>query len=313
MNSWVLLVTSLPTRSATVRMRVWRALKGVGAAVLRDGVYLLPDMAATRQVFEEQAGEISRYGGVAYVLNLGKIQEKQASEFRALFDRSQDYGRLLESARRIRPMLTRRRLPPAVRALRRAQRDYAMIHNTDYFSGPAAEQIASLLSEMDVIVAELMSSGEPLARDGRIQHLDKKKYRARIWVTRSRPWIDRLASAWLIRRFIDPKGRVIWLKDPKNCPPKALGFDFDGAAFTHVGSRVTFETLLASFGLENDAALIRLGVLVHYLDVGGVPVAEAPGLELLLRGARDAITNDDRLFSAASRIFDHLYKAYQER
>ena len=146
---------------------------------------------------------------------------------------------------------------------------------------------------------------------GRIPRLHRKDYRSRTWATRARPWVDRLASAWLIKRFIDPKARIVWLKDPKRCPRNALGFDFDGATFTHVGARVTFENLLASFSLEDDKALLRLGALVHYLDVGGVPVAEASGVESLLKGARESIADDNKLLNEASRIFNHLYNAYQ--
>ncbi|MDO8704054.1 MAG: chromate resistance protein, partial [Sulfuricaulis sp.] len=90
----------------------------------------------------------------------------------------------------------------------------------------------------------------------------------------------------------------------------ALGFDFDNAAFTHVGVRVTFEVLLASFGLDEDPALARLGGLVHYLDVGGVPVAEAAGLEMILNGARQQFVDDDKFLKEASRTFDFLYTSY---
>jgi hypothetical protein len=124
--------------------------------------------------------------------------------------------------------------------------------------------------------------------------------------------VDRLASAWLIRRFIDPRAKFRWLKDVKRYPKAALGFDFDGATFTHVGARVTFETLLASFGLESDPALVRLGSVVHCLDVGGVPVAEAAGIESVLRGMRAQIIDDNKLLAEASRIFDHLYLSYQK-
>ncbi|MBS1236756.1 MAG: ChrB, partial [Proteobacteria bacterium] len=128
-----------------------------------------------------------------------------------------------------------------------------------------------------------------------------------------RPWVDRLASAWLIKRFIDPKARIVWLKDPKTCPRRALGFDFDGAVFTHVGARVTFEVLLASFALEDDKGLERLGQLVHYLDVGGVPVPEAAGLETILNGARRQHADDDRLLAEAAKTFDYLYNAFSQK
>jgi hypothetical protein len=121
-----------------------------------------------------------------------------------------------------------------------------------------------------------------------------------------------MASAWLIKRFIDPKANFVWLKDPKRCPKRALGFDFDGAAFTHVGSRVTFEVLAASFGLESDAALMRIGAVVHCLDVGGAPVAEAPGLAAVLAGARARLSSEDALLAEASRVFDNMYANFSQ-
>jgi hypothetical protein len=121
-----------------------------------------------------------------------------------------------------------------------------------------------------------------------------------------------MASAWLIRRFIDRKASFLWLDDPKRCPKKALGFDFDGAAFTHVDGRVTFEVLAASFGLAGDPAIARIGAIVHCLDVGGVPVAEAPGVEAVLAGARAAAADDDKLLAEASRLFDNLHRNYSQ-
>jgi hypothetical protein len=97
--------------------------------------------------------------------------------------------------------------------------------------------------------------------------------------------VDRVASAWLIRRFIDPDARFLCLKEPQDCPPEAVGFDFDGAEFTHLGARITFEVLMASFDLDEDRALRRIGALVHYLDVGGIPVPEATGFAAILAGA----------------------------
>ena len=118
-------------------------------------------------------------------------------------------------------------------------------------------------------------------------------------------------SAWLIRRFIDPEARFRWLGTPSECPKSALGFDFDGAAFTHVGDRVTFETLMASFGLEADAALMRLGTIVHALDVGGDPVPEAKGFEAVMAGARERLTDDDALLAQMSTVLDSLYAHFE--
>jgi len=122
--------------------------------------------------------------------------------------------------------------------------------------------------------------------------------------------VDRLACAWLIRRFIDHQARFVWLTDPAGSTPVprgALGFDFDGARFTHVGARVSFEVLIAAFGLEKDARLQRIAGAVHYLDAGGIPVPEAAGLESVLSGLRELHANDDALAAAAAAVFDALY------
>ncbi|KAB2873555.1 MAG: chromate resistance protein, partial [Burkholderiaceae bacterium] len=140
---------------------------------------------------------------------------------------------------------------------------------------------------------------------------DAARYRGRVWATRRRPWVDRLASAWLIRRFIDPLARFVWLESPADCPKRAIGFDFDGATFTHSGAMVTFETLLASFDLQTPA-LLRLGVLVHALDLGGVIPPEAAGVERVLAGMQEAIADDDRLVLAAAGVFEGLLVAFEK-
>ncbi|MBW8816611.1 MAG: chromate resistance protein, partial [Caulobacterales bacterium] len=123
--------------------------------------------------------------------------------------------------------------------------------------------------------------------------------------------IDRVASAWLIRRFIDPAAKFLWLAKPTDCPKKALGFDFDGATFTHVGDRVSFETLMASFGCDDDPALLRLAAMVHVLDVGGEPVPEAAGFEAVMAGARARLDDDDALLVEMAGVLDSLYAHFQ--
>ncbi len=119
-----------------------------------------------------------------------------------------------------------------------------------------------------------------------------------------------MASAWLIQRFIDPQARFLWLASPQDCPADALGFDFDQAAFTHVGQRVTFEVLLASFGLESDRGLMRLGAMVHALDIGGAYVPEAAGFEVMLSGARQHAADDDQLLVQMSGVLDVFYRHF---
>ena len=124
-------------------------------------------------------------------------------------------------------------------------------------------------------------------------------------------WIDRVASAWLIRRFIDPEAKFVWLKRVKDCPKRAVGFDFDGAEFTHADSKVTFEVLVASFGLNQDVGLVRLGALIHHLDVGGIPIAEGPGFSTIMAGARALQPDDGALLKAMTPVLDSLYAGYK--
>lgn len=157
------------------------------------------------------------------------------------------------------------------------------------------------------VAQTLLSPGEPQAVDAAVQRCELASHQGRTWATRRYLWGDRVASAWLIRRFIDPNARFLWLEVPIDCPSDALGFDFDRAAFTHVGERVTFEVLVASFGLERERGLARLGRMVHALDVGGVFVPEASGFEAMLAGARQRCTDDDQLLAEMSVVLDSLH------
>lgn len=301
MNFLALFVT-LPTRQSAGRMRVWRALRALGCATLRDGVYLLPESEAHAAALSGVAEEVRRVEGGAELFLLTGRDEPQRARLVALFDRSEDYARLLAAIGKARR--------GDAKALRTLRRDFAALCAIDFFPGEARRQAEAALK-----AREAAASGEPGSVTGRIRRLAQTDFRGRTWATRKHLWVDRMASAWLIRRFIDRKATFLWLDDPKRCPKQALGFDFDGAAFTHVDGRVTFEVLAASFSLDADPALMRIAQIVHCLDVGGVPVAEAAGIEAVLAGARAALANegdDDQLLKEASRIFDSLYTNYRQ-
>ncbi len=254
MVAWHVLIVSLPTRLTTERMRVWRALKALGCGVLRDGVYLMPALAGARAAFAHQASEVVAAGGQAQVLSLDASDEAQAALFRALFDRAEEYAALKSAIDILRGEIKRGAATSLIRESTQLQKNFASLAAIDYFPGPAREQIQALLEEVSQQIAVKANPDEPHAATGKVKRLDRAQYQGRTWATRKNMWVDRMASAWLIARFIDADARFKWLAKPADCPKKALGFDFDGAAFTHVGSRVTFEVLLASFGLDEDAA-----------------------------------------------------------
>lgn len=293
------LFASLPTRQSAGRMRIWRALRALGCATLRNGVSLLPASEGHAAVLEQIAGEVRAVQGTADLYRLGGRDEQHDEELRALFDRGTDYARLLAAIAAVNP--------PDEQAVRGLRRELDALIAIDYFPGEARRQAEAAMSALAAA-----TGGEPAAISRKIRRLAGGDFQGRIWATRKHLWVDRMASAWLIRRFIDRKAKFLWLDNPRKCPKQALGFDFDHATFTHVGGRVTFEVLAASFGLEVDRALARIAAIVHCLDVGGVPVAEAAGIEAVLAGLRAAAVDDDRLLADASRVFDSLYANFQQ-
>ena len=299
---WLNLITSLPTDTATVRMRVWRSLKASGVAVLKDGVYLLPERPDCRRVLEQAAREVQEAGGSAYVL---QVQAPANADFVPLFDRSADHAALLAELAPVQTLLAAGDVAQATRQCRKLRKAQAQLAQTDYFPGEARHQVERALGDLEAAIARASAPDEPRASGSAITRRAPADYQGRTWATRARPWVDRLASAWLIRRHIDPQARILWLAQPQDFPADALGFDFDGATFSHTEGRVTFEVLLASFGLQTPA-LDRLGALVHFLDVGGVQTPEALGVESVLAGLRDTLTDDDTLLHAASTVLDGL-------
>ena len=308
---WAILIVTLPTQPNAVRLRIWRALKSLGCGALRDGAYLLPDEHAAQ--LEALAQEAREHGGTASVLTLAPRNAAQRDELLLLFDRAEAYAQWRETVTTLHAESDRLSETEARRRLRGVADALQALRSIDYYPGAAAQQAEADLAHLRRSVEAHLSQGEPhsLADDG-IKRLDRAKFQGKTWATRARPWVDRLACAWLIKRFIDRQAQFIWLPDKEgalNTPRGALGFDFDGARFTHVGARVTFEVLAASFGLDADARLLRVAAAVHYLDAGGIPVPDAAGLESMLGGLRELHADDDKLVTAAAAIFNALYAA----
>lgn len=304
-----ILILTLPTQPNAVRVRVWRSLKALGCGALRDGAYLLP--AEHAALFEPLAAEVREHGGSAMVLSLSPQNDVQRGELLALFDRAEAYALWRDSATALQAELPALGETEARRRGRGVAESLQALRRIDYFPGAATEQAQLAMDALRQALDAQFSKGEPQAqRDHGIERLDASRFQGKRWTTRERPWVDRLACAWLIRRFIDPLARFVWLPDPAGSTPAprgALGFDYDGARFTHVGARVTFEVLIAAFGLDTDARLQRIAPAVRYLDAGGIPVAEAAGLESVLGGLRELHAEDDALAAAAAAVFDALY------
>lgn len=307
-EDWQLLVATQPTGNAALRMRVWREIRRLGAAILRDGAYLLPARDEPARAFGQLAREVEEGGGAAHVMRVA-ADDQQKAAWRTLFDRSSDYGDLLKRCQKLGRRIGRERVDALRKEVRALEAEFAAVASIDYFPGAANEQLAAALADLRQAVERLAAPDEPVAVTGRIAARERSRYTGRVWATRRELWVDRVASAWLIRRFIDPDARFVWFARPADMPKRAVGFDFDGAEFTHVAGRVTFEVLAMSFGLNHDAALVAIGTIVHALDAGGATVDEAAGVELVLKGLRRSHADDDDFLAAAGAAFDALYAA----
>lgn len=306
MNKFYALILSLPSSSPTERMRIWRSLKTTGAAVLRDGVYILPSDEQHKKTFELTAEQVVNAGGSAYVVI---IEEPQGESFESLFDRASEYAQLIEQSVALSKKLKPKLILDQIKEARKLRKQYESLLAIDFYTGESSRQANRALEELELAIASVQSPGEPHAVKRKITKLNIKNYQGKKWATRSSLWIDRLASAWLIRKYIDPKASFMWLKSIKDCPKAALGFDFDGATFTHIDGLVTFEVISQSFGIE-DSAIKRLGAVIHALDVGGIQPAEAQGIEAIIAGLKGSSTSDDELLEKASGVFDALVGAF---
>jgi len=306
-DSWLALIVSLPSASTTARMRIWRAVKALGCAALRDGAYLLPAQAEQAAQLQALADEALQEGGQAWLLQVQSRDMAEQAAFQALFDRTADYAPWLEELAQARQTLSGLGTTELGRLQRKHARAYGAIRKIDFFPAETSIRAEAQWRDFNNAIDAIQSPGEPQPAAGRIARRDRMQYQGRLWATRRHLWVDRVASAWLIQRFIDPHARFAWLEAPADCPPDALGFDFDGATFSHVGERVTFEVLLTSFGLEGDRGLSRLADMVHALDVGGAATPEASGFEAVLAGARKRWPDDDALLADIGGVLDSLH------
>ena len=310
---WLLLTASLPGQDASAaRVRLWRGLKDLGVASLRDGVSLAPAADAMRARLTEIRAGVQEAGGSAWLLELPSQTTPVERQLRALFDRSESYAKFLPAVAALRKALPSLDEAAVRQRLRELEAELDALVALDFFPGAPQARARETLDKLRARINQRFSPAEPTSVAGRVPPRRLADYRKQRWATRKRMWVDRVASAWLIRQFIDHDATFVWLHRPADCPRDAHGFDFDGAEFTHVGERVTFEVLMHAFGLERDGGLKHLARLVHFLDVGGEAVAEAAGFEAVLAGLRDSSADDDALLAAATPVLDALYDHFSK-
>ena len=307
---WLLFVHQLPTSPSNLRVRTWRRLQQLGALALKQAVYVLPDSPAAREDFAWLKTEIEGAGGEASVFAGASIDTWSDDALIEAFrrERQSAYGALardLDACLRRRPG-PRRRPPaagPSARAVAAFRERLAALERIDFFGSAGRDRAAALLAQLETVPGRGTAASGPSPRD-------RREYQRRLWVTRPRPGVDRMGSAWLIRRFIDPAARFGFVADRDAAPRDAIPFDMFGVELTHRGGQCTFETLCGDFGLD-DPALRHVAAIVHDLDVKDARFnpAEAPSVGLLIDGLQLAHADDDELLSHGMALFEALYRA----
>lgn len=313
MDAWLLLILSLPPQPSSIRVRVWRRLQAQGAVALKNSVYLLPFSPENYERFQWLTQEVAKGGGEATLLKVDRIENMRADEVIRLFHnaREEDYRRLAERYRKLLRDLDRT-AKGAIAARRtdelaRLAREMERLREIDFFDAPGFQEVKRLKETIDM---RLHPPSSPAPTHVQVP-LDSLK--GRRWVTRPRPHVDRIASAWLIKRFVDPEAELLFAP-PEEFPTDAIPFDAMGAEFGHQGEDCTFETLLKRFGLR-DRRLAELAEIVHEVDLRDQKFhrEEARGLDLVLRGLLAALKDDHQVLTHGLTLFDGLYATIGER
>jgi len=304
---WLVTVAQLPLEDPASRMRVLRTLESLGAAVMREGAYLLPDSPENRRSLDALAEYATKSGGVVHVLHVSATSAAQGEAFRRLFDRSARYEDLIKTVESLRVGFGQTDPSAISRVLHKQRRELESIAALDFFPTQARVRAQEALTQCEAEVKKLLFPAHAKTPLGPGETLLR-----RTWATRKPLWADRLACAWLIRRFVDPEATMKWLEKSEPPPADAIGFAYDGAHFTNSETRVSYEEMLSRLDLAKNPALAKIGSIVHFLEVRGTPVPEAAGVQTLLQGALRRSPQEAELLGEAEKTFDLLYDAYFE-
>jgi hypothetical protein len=309
----LLLLVGVPPTPSSLRVRVWRRLRSLGAVPLKRSAYLLPDTPERYEDFQWLAQQIQREGGEATLVRVQQIENVSPEEMRRLFHepRDRDYRQLAMRYRRVLQDLERKSSAGNARAreeLARLAKDHQRVRDIDFFGAPAGAEVRRL----EEVIAMRTRRPESARREQR-PTLDLAKLRGRRWVTRPRPHIDRIASAWLIKRFIDPDAQFVFAP-PAEFPKDAIPFDAPGVELSHQGEDCTFETLVKRARLR-DRRLLRLAEVVHEADLrdGKYPHEEARGIDVAIRALLAASPDDYQVLAQGMTLCEGLYATTTRR
>jgi hypothetical protein len=305
-SPWLFLIHQIPPQPPYLRVKVWRRLQRLGAVPVKNSVYVLPAGGEAREDFAWLQREIESEGGDALVCEVRLLDGLSDAQVEAMFRaaRDDDYAALARDAAELASADGGGRITPA--ALARLRKRLDEVAAIDFHGAPGRPAAEAALGELEARMrrAEASPAAKRTARD---------ELRGRTWVTRAGVFVDRIASAWLIRRFVDAKARFRFVDEAQYRPtPGELRFDMFEAEFTHQGDCCTFEVLLERLGMQGDPALAAVAEVVHDIDLKDAKFGrpETPGVELLLAGIARTEPDDLRRIERGAALFDALHASF---
>ncbi|MGH9714540.1 MAG: chromate resistance protein ChrB domain-containing protein [Candidatus Acidiferrales bacterium] len=303
---WLLLTFTLPGKRASQRVEIWRKLRRYGAIPLGNSGYLLPNDATNQERLEWLATSLRNYGGEASVIRVQAIDNLNRQQLIGRFSqaRSREYHEIIRQLQGILSGTSTRKSPTRVVQLRNRFQEIVSI---DFFGNPLQARVQELLKQAE------RTSSQPVVTLV-VEDKERREYAGKVWVTRSRPGIDRCASAWLIRKFIDSKARFAFVPEGGIPPKRAVPFDMFEGGFGHRGEDCTFETLAKSFRVT-DKRVLLIAQIIHDADLldGKFGRREGFGIDEVLKGwARQGIP-DKQLLDRGMGLIEGLYHSLAQK
>ena len=314
---WLTLLMSLPPTPTRHRVGVWRKLQRMGAVRLRSAGWILPETPETTELFQWLVQEIQAFRGEVTLLRVDRVDTMSDDAITALFHqaRGAEYQAVVQGCREILAQLDRYRTThrgsaATLRArLDGLKRELDRIESIDYLKAPAGQRARTLWET----TARRLRAAETRPSPVKSRRATALPPSGSTWVTRPRPHIDRIASAWLIKRFCDPDARFAFA-DAADAGRKGIPFDVLGAEFGHHGEDCTFETLVKRFALK-DRRVKVVAEIVHEADLhdGKFTRHESTGVDLAIRALAEATPDDHELLERGMAIFDGLYTVLKQK
>jgi hypothetical protein len=310
---WLLLIHQLPAKPAYARVKVWRRLQALGAVLVKNAVYALPSNEETQEDFAWLAREIVELGGEALVCEAELVEGLGDDELRRMFvaTRNEDYARLAKEARALAARLDGAsadgELADIASQTGRLRKQLSEIAAIDFFEADGREAAEQPIARLESHLQQGSEAMTPQPSPSATPSTDK------IWVTREHVQIDRIASAWLVRRFIDPAARFKFVPGRSYAPRAGeVRFDMFEGEYTHEGDRCTFEVLLLRAGLD-DPALAAIGEIIHDIDLkdGKYGREETAGIRTLMSGIAAAHREDEQRLTRGAAVLDDLYEHFK--